>query len=263
MLKIYPDMIKLYTFKNPFKKNDPDYERPTKLTRSSGNIHSSVSHLTDEEISKRDEKIAKRAEENLDRSLRRTRQTLADLVACNDFDMFVTFTFDQKKHPRTNEKDYAAKILTYWLNNQQRLHGPSNYLLVMERHKSGYWHAHALLGGFKGKYHATILKGNGNNKRQQYKIDSWEKSNGFADMSFIGNKNALGLYVGKYITKEINTVSEGKKRYWASKNLKKPEKVYNWATLDIRITDLAKQTTFENDYCKITTIPRKQTRLIP
>lgn len=241
MAKIYPDMVKIYTFKNPFKKNRDGFDMPPRLTSTTKKT------LTPAE-----------KEENKDRSLRRTRKTISDIVSCNDFDKFVTFTFDPKKHDAYN-REYCQKIMKNWLNNQKRIYGDFRYILVTEHMDDGKTHFHALFGGYMGKYHQTktiTIKGK---ILKRYKIDSWEKSNGFADMSDIGNKNALGAYVGKYITKELDETEENKRRYWASKNLQKPVTRYNQGLESIGLSnlELSKATTFDNEHCEIVTIPFK------
>lgn len=248
MTKSYPTMIKFYEFKNPFKKDNPDYEKPPKLTNT---VNKSLSE--------------EQKEENKQRSLRRTRQMITDKVACNDFDQFGTLTFDPKKHPRCNEREYATKIAREWLKNQQRLHGRFNYILSIEKQKSGNYHFHLLLGGFTGKYHQTKTIRIKGKELKRYKIDSWEKKNGFADLSDIGDKGAIGAYVAKYITKDFDETEENQKRYWASKGLKEPVKKYHETLASVGISDLdiAKASIYENEHCEIITIPRKAPNLSP
>lgn len=242
MVKIYPNMTKFYTFKNPFKKTRDGFETPVKLTN------------TNNKATTQAEK-----DENKARSIRRTRKMIMDIVACNDFDMYATWTFDPKKHPRCNEREYATKKMTVWLANQQRKYGHFDYILVAELQKSGNYHFHALLGGFTGKYHQIRTFKMKGKTLNAYKIDSWEKNNGFADMSDVYDKNAIGSYVAKYITKDLNEIDENKRRYWSSKNLKKPIVRYNETSENtgIRHLDFTNSNTFENEFCQIITIPHK------
>lgn len=263
MTKEYPDKVKYFNFRYPQhvekdKKNlkIPQFERTQEM----------IDH-------------------SIERSLSRTRREIKDIVDCNDFDKFATFTFDPKKHPRCNDYEYAKNKIINWLRNQQALHGSFRYLLVPERQKNGNLHFHALLGGYTGKYHATNMRGKGENQRQCYKIASWEASNGFADMEDIGNKAAVARYIGKYITKEMHPlpltgertpspdisptcvidgstsiVQKYGKRYFSSKGLNKPKKYYNdnlLQTLKKHNLNLKTAKTWSNDFVDITTIKKK------
>lgn len=240
MTKEYPRFFKFYRFKKPLKIGQQTEEK------------GSTEHL-------KVEKTPEEKEEIREGSIRRTRAKMKDIVDSNDFDKFATLTFDPKKHEATN-KDYVSKKITNFLNGQQKAHGSFRYLLVLEPMKDGKIHAHALLGGFTGKYHPTNKRGKGKNQRQAYKIDAWEKNYGFGDMEDITNKDAVASYIGKYITKDIDLVGEGKKRYWSSKNLVQPKKTYNTTVADALTQtklDLKKLTEYENDFVEIVTIPKK------
>lgn len=192
------------------------------------------------------------------RSVSRTRREIADIVLCNDFDKFATFTFDPKKHPKANDLNYAKSKMIKWLGNQQALYGSFRYLMVYEYQKNGNLHFHALLGGFTGKYHRTNMRGNAEQKRQCYKVDSWENSYGFADMEDISDKQRIALYIGKYITKDIDSTLhvKGSKRYFSSKGLRRPPKTYGQTIEEIMYTGEYASTPvdkYENDYVEVTT----------
>lgn len=178
---------------------------------------------------------------------------MQDLAQCNDFDKFATLTFDPKKHPRCREVEYTDKKIIHWLNNQQKRYGAFRYIVAKEPMKDGKIHYHMVLGGFTGHYHKTNIRKNG---RQAYKIDSWEKSNGFADMEDIGNKEASIMYLMKYLQKELSSSIhvKGSRRYFASKGLRRPEKTYGIEEDQIASkfrTDKAPSDEFENDYVQI------------
>lgn len=255
MTKVYNDKVKFYRFKHLFDTSNTDDERRI---------------FNDTE---KKEQTPEQKKNSVERSLARTRREIADIVDSNDFDKFATFTFDPKKHPECDNYDYAKKKMIVWLSNQQAKYGAFRYLLIPERQSNGNLHFHALLGGFTGHYHATNMRGKGKNQRQCYKIDSWEKSNGFADMEDIGNKEATGKYIGKYIAKDITsdtaTPQNGKKhvkivekygkRYFSSKGLNKPQKLYNLeissiiGKYDLDVTSIQD---YENDHVQITTIKK-------
>jgi len=249
--KVYPNKVMHIQLKFPYFKRG---EKPEIINDTT------EKERTEEQIN-----------DSIDSSLRRTRREIADIVDCNDFDMFATLTFDPKKHPLAKDYEYAKKIVIKWLKNQQLTHGAFRYVLVPERQSNGNIHFHALLGGFTGKYHKTNTRGNADNKRQCFKINSWEARYGFADMEEIGNKEATGRYIGKYITKEMTrtqVIDDGtigkhteitkkhEKRYFASQGLNKPVKQYNEhiATV-VKEQNLDKTTAdeYENDFAIITT----------
>jgi len=50
---------------------------------------------------------------------------------------------------------------------------------------------------------------------------------GFHDFTEIGDINAVSQYVRKYLSKQFYSREKFKKRFWASRNLKKPEIIHN------------------------------------
>lgn len=248
LTKIYPEKVKFFLFKTIKKTSIIDASSPFELSPQAQSTA---------EIVRTPEQIL----DTYNRSIARTRRELTDLVECNDFDKFGTLTFDPKKHPKCNDREYATKKVIQWLNNQQKLHGAFNYILNIEQQDNGNYHFHALLGGFTGKYHATNVRGVGEARRQCYKLNSWEKTNGFADMEDISDKVRLANYLLKYITKDMTStlVVKGKKRYYASKNLMRPEKAYNQELSELVASgDYAVEPldTYENDYVVITTLAK-------
>lgn len=260
LTKYYPDKIVFMQFKFPLSKRE---QKPENI------VENPPIERTQEQI-----------HDSIDSSLRRTRREIADIVDCNDFDKFATFTFDPKKHPLCKDYEYAKKIISKWLKNQQLTHGAFRYILVPERQFNGNIHFHALLGGFTGQYYPTNQRGNAQNTRQCYKIKSWESRYGFADMEDIGNKQATGRYIGKYITKDMTRtpytayssisdpttigkdteiVKKYQKRYFSSQNLKKPTKEYNHqlkTLVSLHNLDEKTQNRYENDYVIITTLQK-------
>lgn len=250
MTKTYDDKVKIYEFFNPFKKRKEGYDSPSATSSSTP-----ISTDTDPELQ------AQKDAENRERSMRRTQAKLRDIIQCNDFDMFATFTFDPKRHDAHDWKK-CQKLMSKWLENQKRLYGHFRYVMVSEPQKTGAIHFHALLGGFTGK---ISLNNQVRDKRKLgyvYKIESWRKNYGFADAEVIRNKDAISHYVAKYITKDFEIVEKGCKRYWASRNLKTPTVEYNQnptATIAKFITpqNIEQINVYENSHCRITTIPVK------
>lgn len=156
-------------------------------------------------------------EDDLERSVRRTKQKVREIVLCNVFDFFVTFTFK----PGVNNEQRLVKMST-WLKNQNK-NSSFKYLIVPELHKSGLLHFHALLKNYQGNIVDSGIKRYG---KTVYNIKSYR--NGFTTGVKIspGDSRRVGHYVAKYITKDMPRFP-GKKRYWRSSNLKKPVKIEN------------------------------------
>lgn len=161
-------------------------------------------------------------ETSVERSLRRSRRTVYDLVVCNPFELFATFTISTDRYDDEKSK---AKMFN-WLHNQRKKNGRSQYLLVPERHKDGALHFHAVIAGYNGKlkqsFNASgqpILK----HKKPVYEFPEYRS--GFSSAQRIGNEHldiaVVARYISKYITKDLDTTPYVR-RYWASLNLLRP-----------------------------------------
>jgi hypothetical protein len=193
--KIYPDFVKVITYNEPTLQRLPDLEggEATTLTSKS-----------------------ETSEDSLSRSIRRTKTTISDLVLCNKFDMFATFTF--KKDRQDVEK--CKRKMSDWLHSQQKKHGKFKYLIVPEFHKDGKSiHFHALLKNYKGHLKKTNIKQKG---RTIYNIKSYRS--GFTTLVFIDDHKKVSSYIKKYITKSMPQFTN-KQRYWCSTSLNRPEKI--------------------------------------
>lgn len=173
------------------------------------------------EINRKKEKKKKtNDDDSIHRSIRRTKTTISDIVKCNEFDYFCTFTFDRRKVDRYNI-GRCKHVMSNWLH-RQRLHSPElHYLIVPEFHKDKALHFHALIKGYNGR-----LKDSGKTKngRKIYNIPGYRS--GFSTAVAIDNHYAVSSYIKKYITKDMPVI-HGKKRYWISRNLVRPRTFTN------------------------------------
>lgn len=158
-------------------------------------------------------------------SLQRTKNTVQDIVLCNDFELFCTFTFDRR---RVNRYSYYACCSTMrrWLQHQREIsleRGVAlKYLVIPEAHKDGAWHFHALISGYTGKLKAT---GKYTPKmRPIYNIPSYRS--GFTTAVEIDSKEGVSSYITKYITKSF-VQQFNKRRFFCSHNLDRPRKSFN------------------------------------
>lgn len=162
----------------------------------------------------------KPSDDAITESLRRTRTTIFDYALSNDFEYFVTFTFNPKKIDRYSI-DETFNTMKYWLNRQKK-HSPDfAYVIVPEFHKDGAIHFHALIRAYNGDMKPTKVFQNG---KRVYNVTGF--TSGFTNAQKMDdNQEKTAGYITKYITKDtINRFN--KRRYWASRNLKKPVKHY-------------------------------------
>lgn len=162
--------------------------------------------------------------DNIERSLRRTRKKLSDYILCNTFELFITFTF------ATNRQDIEEKRrqMSNWLRNQRKCNGKFDYIIVPELHKDKQsLHFHALFNGYCGSIKQAINPKTElplfNHGQPVYVLP--EYTLGFNNAKRIVSDNdsqeRVASYVRKYITKDT-PLFYGKQRYWASKDLKLP-----------------------------------------
>lgn len=199
-IKVYPKFVRLYQYDSPISVQDSGYEERNRNC-SSGNFKDPLREFD---------------------SLRRTKTKISDITICNDFDLFCTFTFSPEKvNDRADTSECKSKMQK-WLKNQREIHGKFKYVIVPEYHKDGKsLHFHALFKNYKGS-----LKDSGKLQRGRkvYNITSYRT--GFTTAVKIDNIEKVSSYIKKYITKEMPKF-EGKKRYWCSDNLKRPDKIHN------------------------------------
>lgn len=199
--KIFPHHEELFIYRESFDKKIEGYEPHNTPPSSIKQLENS-------------------SQDNLSRSLRRTKTTISDYTKCNEFDLFVTFTFKKKRQ----DQQACRRRMKKWLKNQRDLHGQFQYLIVPEFHKDNIsLHFHALIKNYKGK---LTDSGKKINKRKVYNIKSYRL--GFSTAVYIDNTEKVSNYIKKYITKDMPKLhSKSSKRYWCSKDLVKPKIEYN------------------------------------
>jgi len=217
IVKVYPNMLKIVIYHN-------DYLLPKR------------SHNLDKTT-----KSPSKDNHNHERSIRRTRQLISDIIACNQFDLWATFTFDCKKCPikcdnkpctcsrdicRRFDPDFCKFRMSSWLHTQKQKNPNFIYIIVPEFHKNGALHFHAFIKHTNATLIDTKRVQNG---KKVYKFLNCNLGiNHIIDISD-GNDtdhNAIAQYMQKYIKKDM-PVFHGKKRYFCSQNLQRPQTVVN------------------------------------
>jgi hypothetical protein len=212
--KHYPGLTKLYIYDTPINIRVAGYEsiRPGSLLPSRLQPIDSDFSLSDFD------------------SIRRTKTTISDIVLCNDFDLFCTFTFAADRQ----NVDKCKSKMSSWLKVQRQTYGRFKYIIVPEFHKDGKSiHFHALFKGYNGP---LVDSGHKVHKRIAYNMDNY--SHGFSTAVKIDNIDKVSSYIKKYITKDMPKFI-GKKRYWVSSQLDRPLKIQN---PDLSPTDIVKFT---------------------
>lgn len=250
--KTYPNGEKKITLKNgvgSFVKYDEDVKAKRQITRNYNKLKARVykekliaeynkynSLIKSENLERKLHNIELRLNEfdldNRRRSAQRCKTELYDILKCNDFDFFVTVTFDPDEINRLDDSA-VRRAWTVFCNNLHRKYPDMYYVAVPEYHKKGGLHFHLLIGGIKFEdlkpVHAYdekkqcylyvtkgVCKGD-----KIYNITVWQY--GFSTMTVLRNKEAAKHYISKYITKQHTDLRFfGKKRYYVSRNMCRP-----------------------------------------
>ena len=168
-----------------------------------------------------------------ERSEKRAKDSIFDLIYQNDFTHFYTITFDQTKIDRMNPKEISRKIQDF-LHNAVKRKG-LKYVLVAERHKKGGIHLHflgnnvftlvdsgtrLLYGKYKKPVKLETIKKRKIPPERIKKIvyNVKELDYGFTTaIETDGDPYYLASYVTKYVTKDMKKIFG--KYYWHSRNL--------------------------------------------
>lgn len=217
------------TFRNgicEFKKNSFD----TFVGISRNNRHNGT--YTDDEL-----------ERELKKRVKERREKVTDLALNNEWEYFVTITFDpknKKNFPQGYTHEQAIELLTLWINNQKHQNTQMSYLLVSEFHKKGQLHFHGLFKNVPKWILEEAINPKTNKKLimdgvQVYNLVNYK--HGFTTISKVQDSERVSHYVAKYITKEIINITN-KKTFWYSRDLLKPQKSYHF--VDSNLNDYLK-----------------------
>lgn len=199
----------------------------------------------------------------INRSRRRAYKRVRDIMDCNDFEYFMTFTLDGDKIDRTDYKGFIKKVSTY-LDNRVRRYG-WRYCAVVEYHKrkedngEHALHMHACVSG--DRYNLSdsgtvIVQGHKKPIKRAYarrlgyrdedmttvfNVDDWTLGFSTAIHTY-GKRLALSRYLTKYITKSDDKV--GGRWYYSGGDLQEPQYLYQ----NINFDDLVGDLEFEHEF---------------
>lgn len=161
-------------------------------------------------------------------SVHRSYTHLRDILRCNVWDWFVTLTISS--HDSCGyDYDSSMALLRSWLR-KVKVDG-MYYVFVPELTKRGVYHFHGLIGGVGYDWEEMIpsYRRNGDVRvdssgRDVYNAVSWPYP--ITSCSIVGNSVGASLYISKYVTKDLNAVPPGRKRYLCSSGLVRPDTYY-------------------------------------
>lgn len=153
-------------------------------------------------------------------TMHRTKTNIYDIAKSNEWEYFITITFDSRKVDRYNYDLIASKMKKLLNNIKQRKASDLKYLLVPELHKDGAIHFHGLLSQI-GSLNA--VKTNKKDKQGNDIYNFKDFNLGFTTATKVKNTKAVSNYIAKYITLELITNTKHKHKFWCSKELERPK----------------------------------------
>ena len=195
---------------------------------------------------------------NIARSKRRSKSKVFNMAILNDWDYFITLTFDKDKvGDRYNLEDLKKRTLEY-LKNQSKKHG-IKYIIVPELHKDGALHWHGLIRDCNNKMQFVNANIKSKTDRDVYNIVSWQDNKGYNTAVKIDkgleSHSKISSYISKYITKMEDRIFS--KYYYCSNGLiSEPKVIYN-KDLDIDFF-LDEDKIYENEFCYIKTVNKEK-----
>lgn len=204
-----------------------DYEK----TIFKGKSSSGGRHHTDSE----------NTEKNREITLNRARKDIRRLINSNvgkygEMAKFVTLTFaDNVTDVETANYEFKkyVKRLNYEVFNSKK--GILKYTAVPEVQKRGAIHYHCIFYNMPYVKHSQLL--------ELWNVGN-EVQKGSLNVKKIEHVDNIGAYVCKYLTKDTSSVFEGKKCYFNSRGLYKPEEIYK----EKEVASFVEELTTSNDY---------------
>lgn len=193
-----------------------------------------------------------------ERSLSRTRRLLIDTIENNEecFTTFITLTFKNNEMNINKAYGELRKFLRRLKQQQKKENKPLYYVAVPELQKRGAIHFHIICNVEVGsvsipKREKKKIKSEGKFRSiQYYDLPHWfitnngeKESIGFST-AFPINKQfetfQIGLYMAKYLTKDLNDFFFGHQKILKSQNLEKPTE-FKAKTTDKLVSDMERR----------------------
>ncbi|MDF2943578.1 MAG: hypothetical protein K0S01_2436 [Herbinix sp.] len=159
-------------------------------------------------------------------SSRRSKNKIYDYARANDWEWFVTVTFDPQKVD-SFDYDVCTKKLSQWLKDaRKRYCKDMKYLFVPELHKSGRYHFHGIMSNCEGLEFTDSGHVTENGEEKIYNIGKYKY--GFTTATKVVDTQRVSMYIAKYVTKDLTSTIKGKRRYWQSKNCNTSENDFHY-----------------------------------
>lgn len=210
------------------------------------------------------EKEKKEEKKIMKKNIERSKSELIKLIKTNEekFKTFITLTFSEN----VTDVSEANKVFNIWRTKVKRIKKDFVYIAVLEFQKRGSIHYHLLTNlciddnlsiiipqkNFSEKQLSSMTE---EQRSKCYDVKFWNK--GYSSVFAVKNINVIG-YMSKYMTKDVDDRLFGKKRYLASRSLKKPSIVYlderkaeDWLRLTMIQTSMSEL--YSTTYCNSVT----------
>lgn len=156
-------------------------------------------------------------------SMNRSKQMIYGIARSNEWDYFLTLTFDRGLVDSSDYKLVATKAQKWLDNIRQRTSPNIRYLIVPELHSDGeHWHLHGLLAGCPELTLTDSGRCSGSGL-PVYNLANWRY--GFSTVTCVTDNHKVSAYISKYITKELADSTRNRQRYWASNNCTRPSEL--------------------------------------
>ncbi|MDD4795979.1 MAG: hypothetical protein PHG03_05445 [Bacilli bacterium] len=208
------DLIEIYNYEKAIKINHKRKKRQRKTKPKELEVEESEEDKNNKEY--------QRSIRN-EFSFRRTRANIVRLVNSNpELKVFITLTFDDKKSNDGSFTDITKcnLIFSNFIKRLKRHYPDLRYLAVPEFQGDYYFHS-KIKKEFGGNIHYHILSNLPYTANAKL-ADIWKF--GFVKINNVRHVSRIGLYVAKYIGKELfDGRLAGKKKIFYSRQLIKPE----------------------------------------
>jgi len=158
-----------------------------------------------------------------DSALSRAKNIVREISLCNDWEFFVTLTFDRQRWDRYSLSDRVNELMQ-WIQNQNKKGARIRYLIVPEFHQDGAVHFHGLISGIRPAPRPSGWPKSVNRKEDGTYYDIWPEFSdryGYSSVELVQDPVAVGFYVSKYITKSLANSADlkGVHTYYRSRGL--------------------------------------------
>lgn len=154
-------------------------------------------------------------------SLSRTRQKVFDLCYSNDFTHFITLTINGENYNRYNWDEVTSGIRSKFHYIKSFLCRNFKYIIIYEQHVDGAYHFHGLVSGID-----DLLELNDYGYLHLPYLTDKVGWNSFLPIN-ISDHNGYGkvcTYISKYITKNVHRELKGKRLFFSSHDLTRPDR---------------------------------------